>query len=276
MTLDLRVSGHQRLSQAFARACADGGRAALIPYATGGYPSLDGSFALAAAYAEAGADVVEFGVPFSDPLADGPTIQAAAVRALAAGTRAGDVLDLARRLTDRAGADGPPVVLLAYVNTVYAGGGEGASFLARARAAGVAGLVVPDLPVDESGPLAARAADAGVAVIPLAAATTPPARLAAIGALDPAFVYCVATAGVTGARAALDAGLPAFVARCRAAIAAPLAVGFGISTAAQAVEVARHADGVIIGSRLVEMAGDPAAAGAFVAEVREALSARMR
>ena len=267
--------GAQRLAAAFARA-RERGRAALIPYATGGFPTLERSLELARRYAAAGADVVEFGIPFSDPLADGPTIQRAAAAALATGTTPTDVLGIARRLADDLGPGGPPIVLLAYMNTVLAGDGGPERFLADSAAAGVAGLVVPDLPVDEASATATAAAAHGIALVPFAAATSSDARLAAMGEAARAggFVYCVATAGVTGSRAALDESLPDFLTRARAHIDAPLAVGFGISTPEQAAEVASHADGVIIGSRLVELADDPSGAEEFLVRVATAMAAR--
>jgi tryptophan synthase alpha chain len=246
------TEGGARIRAAFAEA----GRPLFIPYVMGGFPDLETSAAHLAALARH-ADVIELGVPFSDPLADGPTIQAAAQRALERGTTPEDVIAIAERLGDGA----PPVVLLTYVNVVLAAGAR--AFMERAARAGVAGVILPDLPVDEGDDLREQARRAGVGVVPLAAPTTSDERLAAIGRRADGFVYCVSVAGVTGGDLAVDAGLRAFLARARARIDAPLAVGFGIRTPAQVAAVGRIADGVIVASQLIRMiedAPDPAAA----------------
>ena len=219
----------------------------LIPYAVGGYPDRDSCARILRTYAEAGAGILEIGVPFSDPLADGPVIQAASQVALRGGTRPADVLDLA----EEAAGMGVPVVLLCYLNIILAYGPE--RFFADCGRKGVAGVVVPDVPVEEAGGLRRTARENGVDVILLAAPTSTEARLARIAAAASGFIYCVSTTGVTGARAALRADLPDFVARIRRHTQLPLAVGFGVSTVEQAGAVARYADGVIIGSSLVGM-----------------------
>jgi tryptophan synthase alpha chain len=237
----------------------------------GGYPDLAASAEHAALLARHG-DVIELGVPFSDPLADGPTIQAAGGRALALGTRPGHVIEIAEGLRG-----GPPVVLMTYVNTVLAAGVR--AFCRRAARAGVAGLIVPDLPVEEADEVRDAATRAGLALVALAAPTSSEARLAAIGRRAEGFVYCVATVGVTGGEVAVDEALGAFLANARRAIRVPLAVGFGVRTAEQAAAIGRLADGVVIASqliRLVQDADDPAAAlaalDAFAASVTTALS----
>jgi tryptophan synthase alpha chain len=238
------VTGQEsRLTAAFRRA----GRPLLIPYAVGGYPDRSSCREILRAYAEAGAGIIEIGVPFSDPLADGPVIQAASQVALRAGTRPGDVLALA----GEAAGYGPPVVLLSYLNTILAYGPE--RFFTDCAGKGVAGVVVPDVPVEEAGELQATARRQSVDVILLAAPTSTESRLARIAAAASGFIYCVSTTGVTGARTALRADLPEFVARVRRHTPLPLAVGFGVSAVRQAGEVARYADGVIIGSALVDM-----------------------
>lgn len=259
-----------RLTQVFRQA----GRPLLIPYAVGGYPDRASCARILAAYAESGAGIVEIGVPFSDPLADGPVIQGASVAALRGGIRPGDVLDLA----SDAAAGGVPVVLLCYLNIILAYGP--ARFFTDCGRKGVAGVVVPDVPVEEAGDLQRVAGENGVDLILLAAPTSTDARLARIAAAASGFIYCVSTTGVTGARAALSAGLPDFVARVRSHTDLPLAVGFGVSSAAQAGEVARYADGVIIGSSLVDIVRknedmDAALGGmrSFLKEAAEAVSA---
>lgn len=260
------ADGAARLAAAF----KDAGRPLFIPYVMGGFPDPATSAIHAAALARH-ADVLEIGMPFSDPLADGPTIQAAGQRALRAGARPETVLEMAAGL-----AGGPPVVLMTYVNIMLAMGPR--TFLERAARAGVAGVIVPDLPIDEGEDIRAAAARAGVAMIALVAPTTAEDRLARIGRRAEGFVYCVAVTGVTGGETAVDDDLRAFVARARRHIAAPLAVGFGVRTAAQAARIGALADGVVMASqlvRLVEEARGPRAAEAalnrLAGEVREAL-----
>lgn len=240
----------------------EAGRPLLIPYATGGYPDLEGSRRVIAAFIEAGADIVELGIPFSDPLADGPVIQATSTAALSAGVRPGDVLDLASFASDR----GAPVVLLSYLNTILALGPE--HFFRRCSESGVLGVVVPDLPVDEAHELQQVARLQGVDVVLLAAPTSTDERLDRIARAASGFVYCVSSTGVTGTRDRLREGLGDFLARMRSRSDVPLAVGFGISTAEQAAEVGGIADGVIIGSRLMGMLQEASGIEAGLAEVR--------
>jgi tryptophan synthase alpha chain len=260
-------SGIDRIAAAFA---ATGERTAVMPYLMGGFPDLDTSTAIGEACVEAGASLLELGVPFSDPLADGPVIHAAATRALAAGTSVADVLGVAERLAERV-----PVILMAYANTVMAPGAE--RFCERLAATGAAGLIVPDLPHEESGELAAAAARHGLALVPLVAPTTTPQRLAAIGAAAHGFMYVVSVTGTTGERAGNAADLAPLLERAKASTTVPVALGFGISGPEQArAAAAAGADGVIIGSRLVRAAGEagdaPARVGRLVEEITDALS----
>jgi tryptophan synthase alpha chain len=276
-----------RLRAAFAAPRA--GRAALIPYLTGGHPDLATSHRLIDELVTAGADIVELGVPFSDPMADGPVVQRSTLTALHAGVTTDDVFALAATH-----GDAVPFVLLTYLNSVLAYGAE--RFFARAAASAVEALVIPDLPLDEAArpwpaaadvgapagaePLAlslnAAAAAHGVALVPMATPTSTDTRLALAGAAATAFIYCVAVTGVTGARREVGAELPALIGRLRAQTQAPLAVGFGISTPEQAAHVAELADGVIVGSALIDAvsrAADPAAACAAARELVGAMSA---
>jgi tryptophan synthase alpha chain len=262
------VSGIESIAAAFA-AAKDEHRAALMPYLMGGFPDLETSRRIGLAYAERGADVVELGMPFSDPLADGPVIHNAGSQALAAGANLHTVLEVARSLAAQV-----PVVLMCYSNVILARGLERfADELVQAR---VSGLIVPDLPLEEA-PAALEACDArGLALVPLVAPTTPDERLRRIGERARGFLYTVSVTGTTGERAELDGGLAAVVARAAASTGVPVAVGFGIGTAAQAAAAAAAgADGVIVGTRLVRAAAeadDPAAAtGALVGEFSEAL-----
>lgn len=265
------MTGVQRIEAAFAAARGEG-RAALMPYMMGGFPDAETSAAVASAYVHAGADLVELGVPFSDPLADGPVIHAAATRALAAGATFESVLEIGATISRDV-----PVVAMAYANMVLAQGpGE---FSERLAKTGLCGAIVPDLPPEEAGSLREALAGAGLALVPLVAPTTPPARRAEICAAAGGFVYVVSDTRTTGERDELPTELGELVAATKADAAVPVAVGFGIGTPEQAAEVGRIADGVIIGSRLVRAvaeAGDPdAAAGAvsaFISSAREAMS----
>lgn len=260
------TEGGARIRAAFAEA----GRPLFMPYVMGGFPDLEASAAHAAAAARH-ADLIELGIPFSDPLADGPTIQAAGQRALEAGTRPDDVIAIAASLRG-----GPPVVLMTYVNIILAAGPR--AFMERAARAGVAGVIIPDLPIDEGADVREQARRAGVSVVPLCAPTTATPRLAAIGREADGFVYCVSVTGVTGGEVRVDDALRDFLARARAQIEAPLAVGFGIRTPAHVAAIGQIADGVIVASELIrriQEAPDPAAAEAevetFSAEAVDAL-----
>src|SRR5918992_360960 len=220
-----------------------------MPYLMGGYPSLEESVSAGLAAADAGADLLELGIPFSDPLADGPVIHAAGTAALAAGATPHAVLGACERLAGRV-----PVVLMVYANIVMTAGAS--AFALKAAAAGASGLIVPDLPHDEADEVRAACDAEGLALVPLVAPTTTPERIAEIGAGARGFVYTVSLTGTTGERAELPPGLADTVARVRAATEVPVAVGFGISTPDQARSVAGIADGVIVGSRLVRAAGE--------------------
>jgi tryptophan synthase alpha chain len=248
------MTGPQRIADAFAHAR---GRAALMPYLMGGFPTVPESIRIGEAYVDGGADLVELGVPFSEPLADGPVIHAAGTKALAAGATVAGVLDVCRALSPRV-----PVVMMLYANLVLAQGPE--AFARTLAGAGASGLIVPDLPLEESGELRDACDAAGIALVPLVAPTTPDDRLARIGAQARGFVYTVSVTGTTGERAALSDAFAGVIARAKAHTDVPVALGFGIGAPEQAVQAAEAgADGVIIGSRLVRAAAeadDPAAA----------------
>jgi tryptophan synthase alpha chain len=259
------VSGEDRIASAFEAAQSEN-RAALMPYMMAGYPDRETSLAVAAAYADTGADLIELGVPFSDPLADGPTIHAAATAALEAGATFATALEVCRSVSERV-----PVVLMAYANMVLAHGGP-AEFARLAVAAGAAGAIVPDLPLGEAEEAREEFAAQGLALVPLVAPTTPDERRARICAVARGFVYVVSTVGTTGERGELPPELAELVAAVKADAVTPVAVGFGIGTAAQAAEVGRVADGVIVGSRLVRAAGEGGSAQGAADAVAEFLS----
>ncbi len=251
-------TGVERIRAAFATAQAEG-RAAFMPYQMLGHPTLDGSPQIVQALAASGADLFELGLPFSDPLADGPVIQAAAQRALDNGVTVERCLAMVREL--RAAIPEAPFCLMGYVNPMLAYGL--ARFVADAAAAGADGLIVPDLPPDEpeAEELIALCRQHGLATVFLLAPTSTPDRIELGVARSQGFVYLVSVAGITGARDRLPDDLSAFVQRVRAEAqrqspAAPLylAVGFGISTPALSAQVAQIADGVIVGSALVKLA----------------------
>jgi tryptophan synthase alpha chain len=256
------LSGTERIEAAF-RAAKEEGRAALMPYMMAGFPDRETASAVAEAYAES-ADLVELGVPFSDPLADGPTIHAAATAALEAGATLDMALETCEEIGERV-----PVVFMVYANMVLAHGGA-AEFARRALAAGACGAIVPDLPLEEAEGVRTAFDDAGLALVPLVAPTTPAERRARICAAARGFVYVVSTVGTTGERDELPAELAELVAATKEDAGVPVAVGFGIGTPEQAAEVGRVADGVIVGSRLVRAAGEADAAGAVGSFLREA------
>jgi len=247
-------AGHQSLLAAVFAAARAEGRAVLIPYIMAGYPDRETSVRLAAALVEAGAGLLEIGIPFSDPLADGATIQHAGQVALHNGMTLRGCLELARRIHQ---AVSVPLVLMGYYNPLLAFGLD--RFCVEAQHAGVSGLIIPDLPPEEAGPLVEAARLCGLELIYLVTPTTPAERLRTIAnaAGHGAFLYCVSLSGVTGARQHLPADLHAFLARVRAATALPLAVGFGIATPEHAREVAAMADGVVVGSALVDLLDTP-------------------
>jgi tryptophan synthase alpha chain len=260
--------GGTRIAEAFSGAR---GRAALMPYLMGGFPTLPVSLGIGEAYIEAGADMIELGVPYSDPLADGPVIQAAGSEALRAGTDLAGVLELARALSQ-----GVPVVLMCYANLVFAPGVQ--AFVERLARSGASGLIVPDLPYEESEEVFAACEQSGLALVPLIAPTTTEERLAAIGRRARGFLYAVSVTGITGERRELSGTARTMIARAKASTEVPVALGFGIATPEQAGQAAdAGADGVIVGTRLVRAAAEaedpPAAVGALVAELAAGLLA---
>lgn len=244
------------------------GKVALMPYLTMGYPRRDSALTLVPALIEAGADLIELGVPFSDPLADGATIQAASQQALDNGVTLSLCLEQVAAL--RADGVRNPLVMMGYYNPILQMGAE--EFATRAAAAGVSGLIVPDLPPEESDGLREALHRRDIDLIFLAAPTSDEERLRKVAAYSSGFLYLVSLTGVTGARDRLPEDLESFVARARQATDLPLAVGFGISSPAQAARVARVADGIIVGSALIKAIGtasDPIrAARDFVASLR--------
>jgi tryptophan synthase alpha chain len=243
-----------------------------MPYMMAGFPDRESSLAVAGAYADSGADLIELGVPFSDPLADGPTIHAAATQALDAGATLATALEVCRSVADRV-----PVVFMVYSNMVLAHGGA-AEFAGMAVAAGACGAIVPDLPLGEAEDVREAFGVAGLALVPLVAPTTPAERRVRICAVAKGFVYVVSTVGTTGERQEVPAALAELVADVKADAEVPVAVGFGIGTPQQAAEVGEIADGVIIGSRLVRAAAEAGSAddaadavAAFLSETRVAL-----
>ncbi|HEY4429105.1 MAG TPA: tryptophan synthase subunit alpha [Solirubrobacteraceae bacterium] len=256
----LRTSGVERIAESFAGA---GKRAALMPYLMGGFPTLEDSVRIGEACVQAGADLIELGMPYSDPLADGPVIHAAGTRALEAGASVAGVLEVARSLSASV-----PVVLMCYANMVYAPGVD--AFVERLEQSGACGLIVPDLPEGEAAEVLAACDRRGLALVPLVAPTTTSERLAAIGARARGFLYTVSVVGTTGERKTLGERFADVVARAKASTEVPVALGFGIATAEQAARAAAAgADGVIVGTRLVRAAGegdDPAASVGTVVE----------
>jgi tryptophan synthase alpha chain len=241
-----------------------------MPYLMGGFPDLEASLQIGRACARAGADLLELGVPFSDPLADGPVIHAAGTAALRAGATVGSVIQLAGELA----REGPPVLLMCYSNQILARGLE--RFADMLAEAGASGLIVPDLPLEEADAALTACDERGLALVPLVAPNTPDERLERIGSRARGFVYVVSLRGTTGERSSLADALPALIERTRVRTTVPVAVGFGIGTPDQARAAAdAGADGVIVGTRLVRAAADerePAeAVGTLVREFAEAL-----
>lgn len=246
-----------RLGRRFA-ACAAEGRAALITFVTAGDPDLDRSAHVLAALVAGGADIIELGMPFTDPMADGPAIQAGNLRSLGSGTTLAKVLAIVAAF--RVADDVTPLILMGYFNPILAYGID--RFAADAAAAGLDGTIVVDLPPEEDAELAPMLRRRGLHNVRLATPTTDDRRLPSVLAGASGFLYYVAVAGVTGTASAADTDIAAAVARLRAYTRLPVAVGFGIKTPAQAAAVARHADGVVVGSALVLLIGAAAAARA--------------
>lgn len=266
------MTGIERLQSTFENARQQQ-RAALILYYPAGFPDYAAALMVMESLAQNGADIIEVGMPFSDPLADGPTIQFAAQAALAAGINMRTCLQSAAELRRRGVERG--LVLMGYLNPILAYGME--RWVSDAAAAGADGVILPDLPPEEASAFEACCEAHGLANIYLISPATPPDRAAWIAERTRGFLYLVSLTGVTGARAHLPAGLEDMIRRTRLITALPLAVGFGISTPAQAQAIGRLADGVVIGSALIEMvrkSADPsAAAGEFAAAMRAALTA---
>jgi len=266
-----RVAGAARIQAAFA-AARDGRRAALVPYVVAGYPDVETSFRAALAAIDNGADLLEIGLPYSDPLADGATLQRASAAALRAGTTFDIAIDLVRRIA--AARPQVPLVPMAYVNQII-GGGDGAPAARRLADAGASGLIVADLTPDEGEAFETLARDAGLAVVYLVAPTTPRERRRRIAERTTGFLYCVSLVGVTGARSRLAPGVGRLVREVMADSTVPVAVGFGVSRPAHVRELARlGVDGVIVASALVDALGpegrDVEALGRLVASLRAA------
>ena len=244
------MNGVDRIDQIFQDLKKSGG-AAFMPYHAMGYPTRQESLEVVAALANAGADLIEFGIPHSDPLADGPTIQTATYSALVGGTTVADCLQMSRELRDRGVST--PFCAMSYYNPILAFGEE--RFVEAAADAGMDGLIVPDLPPGESELLEPACRAAGLATVYMLAPTSTEERIKSVARHATGFIYLVSVTGITGARDELPPGLPAFVERVRRHTDLPLAVGFGISTGKQAARVADIAQGVIVGSALVKAAG---------------------
>jgi tryptophan synthase alpha chain len=268
------TAGARRFAAAFERARAER-RAALMPYVVAGYPDAETSVEIALAVADAGADLLEVGLPYSDPLADGATLQRASQVALGAGA----TLDGSLRLIERIGAARPdlPIVPMGYANQVI-GGGDGEEVATRLAKAGAAGIIVADLTPDEGAPFEAVARDAGLAVVYLVAPTTPPERRAMIAARSGGFLYCVSLVGLTGARSELSSSVGELVDDVRAVSPVPVAVGFGVSKPEHVRAIAAAgAEGVIVASALVDALGDEGrditALSSLLRELRDATAA---
>lgn len=257
------MTGIERIQLAFTT-----GRPAFMPYSVLGYPDRAGGLAVIQTLVEAGADLLELGVPFSDPLADGPTIQAATQKALENGVTLRDCLAQVQELRQQGMQT--PALLMGYINPILAYGLE--QLVADAAAAGVDGFIVPDLPPEEAGELEAACAQHGLALVYLLAPTSTPERIKLAAKKSQGFIYLVSLTGVTGARNELAPDLAEFVARVRAQTDLPLAVGFGIGSGRQARAVAQLADGVIVGSALVKRAAESLErVRELAAELRQAL-----
>ena len=261
-----------RIDRVFSRQRA-AGRTVLVPYVTTGDPSLASTSSILDALVDAGADLIELGVPFSDPMADGPVIQRASERALAQGVGLRDALDVVAQFRER--NRDTPLVLMGYANPIEAMGVD--AFVRRAREAGVDGVIVVDYPPEEAAEFAQRLSAHGIAPIFLVAPTTPASRIERIAALASGYVYYVSLKGVTGAGHLDTRDVAAKLDEIRRRIALPVGVGFGIRDAESARAIAAHADAVVIGSRIIAeiengpAADAPARAAAFVAMIRRAL-----
>ncbi len=262
-----------RIEAEFTRLKSEG-RAGLVAFLTAGYPDLEATLQLAPALAEAGASIIELGIPFSDPLADGATIQRASYQALLNGITPKTCLRLVSQLRERGLST--PIVLMGYYNPILSHGIE--AFARDASAAGVDGLIAVDLPPEESQPLREACLRNGLRLIYLLAPTSSDERIALVSRLACGFIYCVSLSGTTGAREELPPGLPAFISRVRKYAQLPLAVGFGISRPKHFQAVARIADGVVVGSAIIDAIdrGGPLQRVERVREYVEVLTGRRR
>lgn len=236
-----------RLSAMFERLRAEG-RTGLIAYVTAGYPTRAASVPVVRALIDGGADAIELGLPFSDPLADGATVQRATFAALRNGITTADLLEIAREL--RAGGVEAPLLIMGYVNPIYAYGLD--RFMADAAAAGIDGLICVDLPPEEASPVQAACRANGLDLIFLLAPTSTDERIARVAAQASGFIYCVGVLGTTGMRSVLSDELPDFLARVRRQTDLPLAVGFGISTPAHIAQISQLCDAAVIGSAIID------------------------
>ncbi len=262
----------RRVGAAFERAAAER-RAALVGYLPAGFPSVPGAIAAASAMAEAGADIVEIGLPYSDPLIDGPVIQEAVHRALEGGVHVTDVL----RTVEAVASAGVPVLVMTYWNPVDRYGVK--AFARDLASAGGSGLITPDLPPEEAGPWLDAASELELDPVFLVAPSSSQQRIKLITAASGGFVYAASVMGITGARSAVGAAAAGLVERVRQCTKLPVAVGLGVSSGAQAAEVAQYADGVIVGSAFVQRllsAPDPQAGLAGVADLAAELAAGVR
>lgn len=265
--------GGNRIDAAFATLRREG-RIGLFPYLTAGFPALHATERLAVAAVEAGADGLELGIPFSDPLADGGTMQHASEVALRNGAGLSWALGLTQHLRNRVDV---PLILMTYYNPVHHYGIE--RFAADALAAGADGAIIPDLPSREAEPLVAAADAHGLYVIPMVAPTTTPDRLREVGRTARGFVYCVSLLGTTGARAQVSDRLPRFMAEVRAHVAQPLLIGFGIARPEHVAAVRPYAEAVVVGSSIVDLLGATSAdrwesaLQGYIAELRHACDA---
>lgn len=267
------MSGEGRITECLEK-LRQSGKKGLITFITAGDPDLTGTVEISRRLAAAGADIIELGIPYSDPLADGPVIQKASGRAIASGTTIDKIFKAVEEIRQHCSV---PVVLMGYYNPIYKYGAG--KFAGKAVEAGVNGLIVPDLPHEESGPLRQEAARSGLDLIPLVAPTTTDQRLARIAADAQGFIYCVSVTGVTGAREEIKTDLAAFTGRVRRFSTLPLAVGFGIAGPEQAARVAVYCDAVVVGSALVNIIDDSRnaeeaglAAGSLARKIKGALN----
>jgi tryptophan synthase alpha chain len=243
------------------------GHKALVPYITVGYPDLEATLKAVPLLAASGADIIELGIPFSDPLADGATIQASSYQALKNGVTTDTCLETARQLRQKTEA---PLVFMTYFNPVLSYGPD--KFCRDCVSAGVDGLIVPDLPPEEGVPLECAATGQGLDLIYLLSPTSTPERIRLVAERSHGFIYLVSVAGVTGARNSLPPGLEAFITRVRQIARQPICVGFGISNPQQAKQISRLADGVIVGSRLIQLMQEDRTLNSlqvFIREMRE-------